>query len=349
MTENLNPNLHANLNSNLHSDLNKNSYKKTVAFLGPLGTYSHFAAKDLFEEHVLEHNPTQILTQASTQTPKQASVDYIALPSILDVFKKVQSGEVNVGVVPIENSIEGMVKDTINLFLDQSLLLSGVSSQNSSQNVLLNKEVIIIKEYTLDIDHSLLSKGLYMQDIKVVHAHPQALGQCKHWLDTHLPRVNTVSENSNTSAIKTLDTTGRDAIIASRKVAKEYELNVLAEHISDKQNNKTLFYVITQNTNNFFQKETLTQDIERHVRENMAKKIIFLLEADNKMGILRDLLSVFANHGAAVVRVQSLPTGEIGTYYFLVDVDISKSLEHIRAIYAGLSSQCVNVRVLGVV
>ena len=333
MSENLNSNQHANLNSNLHSDLNKNSYKKTVAFLGPLGTYSYLAAKDIFEES----DSKQISTQVSTQ----ATVDYIALPSILDVFKKVQSGEVNVGVVPIENSIEGMVKDTINLFLDQSLLSMGASVQN--------KEVIIIKEYTLDIDHSLLSKGLYMQDIKVVHAHPQALGQCKHWLDTHLPRVNTVSENSNTSAVKILDESGRDAIIASRKVAKEYQLNVLAEHISDKQNNKTLFYVITQNTNNFFQKETLAQDIERHVRENMAKKIIFLLEADNKMGILRDLLSIFAIHSASVMRVQSLPTGELGTYYFLVDVDISKSLEYIRAIYTELASQCINVRVLGVV
>ena len=93
----------------------------------------------------------------------------------------------------------------------------------------------------------------------------------------------------------------------------------------------------------------MSQDVERHIRENAAKKIIFLLEADDKMGVLRDLLSIFANHGAAITRVQSLPTGELGTYYFLVDVDISKSIEYIRAIYTELVSRCVNVRVLGVV
>ena len=323
------------LNNGSNNNREQNLHKKTVAFLGPLGTYSHLAARDIFEANGNGSNSLQ--------------ADFIALPSILDVFKKVQSGEVNVGVVPIENSIEGMVKDTINLFLNSNVFLDNGMALNNMQNGLQNKEVIIVKEYALDIDHCLLSKGLYTQDVKVVHAHTQALGQCKHWLDLHLPRVNTISENSNTSAIKILDATGRDAIIASRKIAKEYGLNVLAENISDKPNNKTLFYVITQNTNNFFQKETLSQDVERHIRENAAKKIIFLLEADDKMGVLRDLLSIFANHGAAITRVQSLPTGELGTYYFLVDVDISKSIEYIRAIYTELVSRCVNVRVLGVV
>jgi prephenate dehydratase len=287
-------------------------HKQSVAFLGPAGTYSYVATKEIMQN----------MMKGST---RQDATEYISVPSILDVFEKVNTGEVNLGVVPVENSIEGAVKDSMNLFL--------------------SNHVVVLKQYVLDIKHCLLSTASSIDEVKIIKAHPQALGQCKIWLSKNVPGAVLMPSPSNV----TIQTAPHEAIIASKDTAELYGLQVLAEDISDITDNKTLFYLITQNTNNFFTKESLVTDVDLHIRENSNATILFLLQAPDKTGILRDVLGIFADEGLNVSRVHSLPTGELGKYFFIIDVGIQKEADRLQGVYSKLESVCSSVSVLGVV
>lgn len=290
-------------------------HKQSIAYLGPVGTYSYFAAKEMFKD-------VDVQAELGGNYEK---AEYIAMPSIFDVFEKVKKAEVNLGIVPVENSIEGIVKDSMNLFADAP--------------------VIVLKQLALEIDHCLLSTAAHIDDIKIVKAHPQALGQCKIWLSKNVPGATLVPATSNV----TTSTTAHEAIIASKKAASLYNLNVLAEHISDIKDNKTLFYLITQNSNQFFRKETLSKDVDMSVQEKGVATVIFLLETEDKVGILRDILTVFAEHSLNLTRIHSLPTGELGRYYFVLDVSVSQDANIMKPIYSRLETLCKSVRVLGTV
>ena len=140
-----------------------------------------------------------------------------------------------------------------------------------------------------------------------------------------------------------------EAIIASKDTAELYGLKVLAENISDTTDNKTLFYLITQNSNNFFTKESLVKDVNTHVQESGIATVLFLLQAPDKVGILRDVLSKFADSSLNVSRVHSLPAGELGKYFFIIDVSIKQSADILQGVYTELEGICSSVGVLGVV
>lgn len=286
--------------------------KQSVAFLGPVGTYSYITAREIFESR-----PTGVKVNKE--------VEYVSMPSIFDVFEKVRKGEVDFGVVPVENSIEGAVKDSMNLFLTQS--------------------VVVLKQYVLNIDHCLLSTTTSISDIKIVKAHPQALGQCKIWLSQNLPNAVLVPALSNVSNIEHPN----EAIIASKQVAPLRNLNILAENISDIKENKTLFYLITKNSSQLFKKETIVHDMNQYIEEQGGATVLFLLEALDKVGILRDILSVFADQSLSMTRIHSLPTGELGRYYFIIDVKIDKNVEVLEKVYSDLEKLCSSVFVLGAI
>ena len=287
-------------------------HKQSVAFLGPAGTYSHVATKEIMQN----------LMKGSV---RQDDTEYIAVPSILDVFEKVNRGEVNLGVVPVENSIEGAVKDSMNLFL--------------------SNHVVVLKQYVLDIKHCLLSNVSSIDEVKIVKAHPQALGQCKLWLSKNVPGATLMPTSSNV----TTQVAQHEAIIASKDTAGLYGLQVLAENISDIVDNKTLFYLITQNSNNFFTKESLSKDVNTYIQESGIATVLFLLQAPDKVGILRDVLTTFAGAGFNVSRVHSLPAGELGKYFFIIDVSVKQNADMLQGIYAQLEGVCTTVSVLGVV
>lgn len=287
-------------------------HKQSVAFLGPAGTYSYVAAKQIMQD--LIKNPIH-----------KDNAEYIAVPSILDVFQKVSGGVVNLGVVPVENSIEGAVKDSMNLFLSNN--------------------VVVLKQYVLDINHCLLSTASSIDEIKIIKAHPQALGQCKTWLSKNIPAAALLPMPSNV----TIQTQPHEAIIASKETAELYGLRVLAENISDTINNKTLFYLITQNSNNFFTKESLVKDVDTYIQQNSTATVLFLLQAPDAVGILRDVLSVVADSGFSVSRVHSLPTGELGKYFFVLDVSVNQDIDTLKSVYTKLEKICTFVGVLGVV
>lgn len=282
-------------------------HKQKVAFLGPAGTYSHTAVKALFG-HMGER------------------VEYVALPSIADVFLKVDTAEVNLGVVPVENSIEGVVRESI--------------------DSLITRHVCVVKEYELPIDHCLLSKENSLDEIKIVRAHPQALAQCKEWLERTLPGAILIPESSNVAGASTL--APHEAIIAAKENAEHFSLTCLGEHIGDKKENATLFYTITKDSTNQYTPEAIAESVDAVVLLQKQAVVLFFIQAVDKPGILRDILAEFADVGLRVRKVHSLPTGAIGSYYFLLDVVTSGFGVEIEGIYKRLKDMCTTAKVLGV-
>jgi prephenate dehydratase len=292
-------------------------HKQKIGFLGPTGTYSYIATKSIFESST---------PSAPFQHIHPEHIEYVALPSISDVFEKVESAELNLGVVPVENSIEGVVRDSV--------------------SSLISRSVCVLKEVELPIEHCLLSKESHIDDVKIIRAHPQALAQCKVWLETHVPSAMLIPESSNSAGAVGL--AAHEAVIGSRELSVLYGLNCIAEHISDTDKNTTLFYVITKNTNDAYKKETVADDVDKVVIAQKQAVSLFFIEAEDKPGVLKNILGLFADAGLNVRKIHSLPTGEIGSYYFLLDVVTTGYGQQIQDIYSRLESMCKVVKVLGV-
>ncbi len=261
-----------------------------VAYLGPEGSFTQAAALKQFGGSVLMQPMT----------------------TIADVFHAVETGNANYGLVPVENSTEGMVSHTLDRFITSPLKING--------------------EVTLRIHHYLLSKASDLSQLKTVYAHPQALGQCRKWLAQHLPTCELVPMNSNSEAAKNVMSDTSAAAIAANQAADIYDLSVLASNIEDEIDNTTRFLVIG------------TQD----VGPSGSDKTALLVSTKNKPGALQILLKPLADSGISMTRIESRParTG-IWEYVFFIDVEghcedpsLSKALQQLEQ----ESSMC---RVLG--
>ncbi|MDO4251598.1 MAG: chorismate mutase, partial [Moraxella sp.] len=174
-----------------------------IAFLGPIGTFTHAAA--------LKH-----FGKAATTVP---------MPTINDVFREVESGAAAYGVVPVENSSEGVVNHTLDGFLASSLKIIG--------------------EVELPIHHNfLVAEHTRVNSLSRIYSHQQSLAQCRHWLDTHFPNVERVPVSSNGEAARRLKDEWHSAAIAGDVAVAEYGLHKLYENIEDNPNNTTRFLII---------------------------------------------------------------------------------------------------------
>jgi len=236
-----------------------------VAFLGPLGTYTHDAAKQLYG----------------------ASMNAMPVDSFAEIFASVENGSADFGVAAIENSTEGGV--------------------NQTNDLLMSSDVHICGEVRLRIRHCFMSQSASIKDIKVVHAHPQSLGQCRQWLDANLPGVELVSESSNAAAADVAKLQGEGvAAIASESAAERYELNLLAQGIEDIANNTTRFIVIGRE-----QAAPTGNDMTS-----------LLIGAPHKPGGLRRMLQPLEDAGLSMTRIESRPgKTEMWVYVFFIDVD----------------------------
>ncbi|MDH5358644.1 MAG: prephenate dehydratase [Gammaproteobacteria bacterium] len=235
-----------------------------VAYLGPEGSFTQEAALKQFG----------------------GSVDLQPMTTIADVFNAVETGEVSYGVVPVENSTEGMVSHTLDRFISSPLKING--------------------EVSLRIHHYLLSKTSDLSKIKTVYAHPQALAQCRQWLSEHLPDCTLLPANSNSEAAKKVVNEPESAAIAGIQAAEIYQLSVLASNIEDVADNTTRFLVIgTQN-----------------VGPSGADKTALLVSTKNKPGALQTLLKPLADSGISMTGIESRParTG-IWEYVFFIDIE----------------------------
>lgn len=234
-----------------------------VAYLGPEGSYSHACVIKQFG----------------------FSVHSYAVSSIEAVFESVEQGEANYGLVPVENSTEGVVKQTQNAFLKSALKVSG--------------------EVNLKIEHCLLSKAANHELIHKVVAHPQALGQCENWLKNNLPGVPVEAVESNGLAAQMAQRDSTLGAIASEQAAQLYQLTILETHIEDQKENTTKFWVVGKDTT-----EASGED-----------KTAMILSMPNKAGALLDVLSSFAQRDISMTRIISLPSNETQwDYLFFVDV-----------------------------
>lgn len=262
-----------------------------VAYLGPEGSF----------------------TQAAAQKHFGGSVELHSMSTIADVFHAVETGNACYGVVPVENSSEGMVSHTLDRFIGSPLKING--------------------EVTLRIHHYLLSKELNLKDLHTVYAHPQALAQCRQWLTEELPDVELVPLSSNAEAAKKVAEQPEGcAAIAANRAAEIYGLSVLVKNIEDEVDNTTRFLVIGG------------QD----VGPSGVDKTALLVATKNKPGALQNLLKPLAESGISMTRIESRPSRKgIWEYVFFIDIEGHINEQPVAEALERLEQESSMFRILG--
>ena len=232
----------------------------------------------------------------------------IPFPSIPAVAVAVASGMAEEGVVAIENSLEGSVTDTLDLLIHES-------------------GVFIRKELVLPIEHYLLVKqGTEAGSVKVLYAHPQALGQCRNVIERCFPKVNVVAALSNAAAVEEMMvSTHPAAAIGTRRAAELYGAEILARGIQDKTSNVTRFVVLA---------------LTDHPPTGADKTSLCFSFADDRPGVLCEVLQKFAERNINLAKIESRPSKEsLGRYIFLIDIEghhddslVSEVLKQVREV-----------------
>jgi chorismate mutase/prephenate dehydratase len=252
----------------------------TVAYLGPNGSFSEQAA--------LEH-----FGHAVTRVP---------CDSFDEVFRAVEAGQADVGMVPVENSTEGAVNRTLDL--------------------LLNSPLRVLGERSIKIHHNLLTQSGSLDGVTRVMAHPQALAQCQQWLTRHQPDLARDAASSNAEAARIASTDPAVAAIAGLTAASAWNLQVVASGIQDDPQNRTRFLAIGH--------------IETLATGNDKTSII--LAVPNRSGAVYEMLAPLAGNGVSMTRLESRParTGQ-WEYYFYIDLlghrnepDVAKALSELK-------------------
>jgi len=260
-----------------------------IAFLGPKATFTEMAAIKKFG-----HSP-----------------EYIPMGSIGEVFHSVEKGPCDFGVVPIENSNEGSVTSTLDMFFDSSLEICG--------------------EVTVEVDQNLLSKSK-MNEIKRVYSHPQGLAQCQGWIRKNLPQAEVVAVSSTSAAAEKASKEKNTAAIASKLAAEEYGLNVLAAKIQDQSTNRTRFLVV----GNLKPKQT------------GKDKTSLLFVVHHKPGALYDSLGVFNKYNLNMTKIESRPIkGRLWEYAFFVDFQGHKEDSKVIKAFSELKEHTLLLKILG--
>jgi chorismate mutase/prephenate dehydratase len=261
----------------------------SVAYLGPEGTFTQAAAVKQFGH----------------------AVKTLALGSLDDVFREVEAGTADFGVVPVENSTEGVISHTLDLFQQSPLSICG--------------------EVELRIHHHLLVKH---SDVKIarVLAHQQALAQCRGWLEANLPGAEYVAVGSNAEAARLVSEDAAAAAIASDTAAELYGLVIAAQNIEDRPDNTTRFLVIGSQA----------------VPPSGNDKTSLLVSVNNKPGALYELLQPIAQHKISMTRIESRPSRQaMWEYVFYIDVNGHRDDSGLAATLAALEEKAFAVKVLG--
>lgn len=263
--------------------------KLKVAFLGPAYSYSHLAALHRFGQ----------------------CVELIPVGSISAVFEEVNRGHADFGLVPLENSTDGRIADTLEMFTRLPLRICG--------------------EVQMWIHHNLLGKG-QRSDILEVYSKPQALSQCRNWIAKHLPGARTIEVASTATAAQLAQDKPGAAAIASRQAGVYYGLDVLAENIEDNQANLTRFAVIGE------------ESAERSGRDKTA----VMFEIEHRPGALADAMAIFKRNRLNLTWIESFPIPrQQGGYLFFVELDGHERDVRVRRALASLEKKTLRFEVLG--
>ncbi len=263
---------------------------KKIAYLGPQATFTHMAAKIKFGE----------------------SAEYIPAKGIGDVFSHVETGRTDYGVVPVENTSEGMVNYTLDRILDS--------------------ELNIIGEVILRISHYLLSKEKEIVSVKKIYSHPQALAQCRLWIERNLPHAEIIETKSTGEAAQLAFSEDKSAAIGSKLASSIYGLNILKEHIEDSAQNYTRFLVIGK---------------EKMPPTGNDKTSIALAIKD-RVGALFELMKPFAENKVNMNKIESRPSKQKPwDYIFFIDLDGHIEDESVKRVLNSLEDLTTFLRVLG--
>lgn len=261
-----------------------------IAFLGPAGTFTQEAALKHFG-HGVETAP---------------------LGAIDEVFREVESGNAHFGVVPVENSTEGVITHTLDMFLSSSLKICG--------------------EVVLRVHHHLLGRALDTAGAQRVVSHQQSLAQCREWLDGNLPNVERVAVSSNAEAARRAAVEAGTLAIAGASAAKIYELNVVSANIEDRPDNTTRFLVIGN-------LETASTGTDR---------TSLLVSGKNRPGALHKLLTPLARRGVNMTRIESRPSRRSNwEYVFFIDIEGHVRDRKVARVLAVLEREAAFYKCLG--
>jgi len=261
-----------------------------IAFLGPAGTFTHAAA--------LKHFGHSVITRP--------------LGAIDEVFREVESGAAHFGVVPVENSTEGVITHTQDMFLRSSLKICG--------------------EVQLRIHHQLLGKMENCAAIQRIYTHQQTLGQCREWLNRNLPGIPCLAVNSNSEGARRAQSEIGTAAIASVVAAEIYQLSILAENIEDEPNNTTRFLIIGNHENT----------------PSGTDKTSILISTHNRAGALYALLMPFARHQVSMTRIESRPAHQrLWEYVFFIDIEGHQREEKVATALREITENTTFLKILG--
>ncbi len=265
-----------------------------VAYLGPAGTFSEEAAVQFFG----------------------SSIEHVPCTSFDEVFRAATAGTAEYGVVPVENSTEGVVSRSLDL--------------------LLNSPLHIVGEVSLMVRHNLLRLSDSLEGIEVVFAHPQALAQCQGWLTTHLPHAERRAASSNAEGARLATTHPAWAGIASARAATQFSMHTAAHAIQDDAFNRTRFAVVC-----------LPQTLPTPPPSSKDCTSL-VVSVPNRPGAVHDILAPLKTHGVSMTRFESRParSGQ-WEYYFYIDLQGHRSQDHVKAALADLQQLCAFYKVLG--
>ncbi len=262
---------------------------KAVACLGEDGAFTYAAAKKKFG----------------------SQVKYKSCKSIPEVFLNVEQGKSDYGVVPIENSTEGGVTHTLDLFVDS--------------------ELKICSQILYPISHNLLSRTS-RNKIKKIYSNPQVFGQCRNWLLENMPNVEEIFIASTTEATQLAAKTKDAAAIASARAAEVYKLPIIEENIQDNKHNTTRFFVIAH------------QDAARTGHDKTS--IMFSIK--DKVGALYNMIKPFYHQKINLTRIESRPSKKKAwDYYFFVDFEGHRSQKNVVKALSQLEDMCKYLKILG--
>ncbi|MFC2060922.1 prephenate dehydratase [Elusimicrobiota bacterium] len=262
----------------------------SISYLGPEATFTHLAAVRQFS----------------------AGSKYISVSSISQVFREVEKRRADYGVVPIENSTEGIVTHTLDMFM--------------------NSDCKICAEMLMEISHYLLSKEEDLSDVDKIYSHPQALAQCGMWLEENVPHIQVIEVSSTALAAKNACIEKGAAAIASSMAAKEYELNILEKRIEDISENITRFLVIGNEI-----AEASSED-----------KTTIMFSIKDRVGALHDMLVPFKKHSLNLTKIESRPSrAKAWEYVFVIDFKGHIDDDDAKAAVSELEKDCVFLKVLG--
>ena len=261
----------------------------TIAYLGPEATFTHQAAIRRFG----------------------SSLRYSPQNTIADVFSEVALNRAAYGVVPVENSTEGVVTHTLDMFVDS--------------------ELKIVSQIVLRVQHCLLA-NCKMSQIRKLFVHPQSLAQCRAWVQEHLRGVELIETSSNARSAEMAKAHRHTAAIAGAIAAERYGLGILASDIQDNASNATRFLVLGR----------------QYTPPTARDRTSLMFSINDRVGALHRALSPFRRYKINMTKIESRPSKRRAwDYFFFVDCDGHVSQKKVARAIAELERQCAFVKVLG--